>query len=121
MKYNADEILMLTDTFVDQSMSELTKIAKKSVKELDPKAKVRNRGKCVFPADHPKVKDQKDHFPLKNVAQARNALARANQFSSAPEWFKGSIEEFVNTIHRAVKKEYPSIEVTEASKKPGKG
>lgn len=120
MKYNADEILMLTDTFVNQSILEFKKIAKKSEKDSDPKAGVRTRGKCVFPAEHSKVKDNKDHYPINNAAQARNALARANQYSSAPEWWKGSLQELVSAVQRAVKKEYPSIEVSKASDNPGK-
>ena len=75
-------------------------------------AKVRARGKCVFPAEHPSVKDNKDHFPINSVAQARNALARAGQFDSVPSWFKGTLTSLKNSIQRAVKKEYPSIEIS---------
>lgn len=87
----------------------------------DSKAKVRNRGTVIFPAEHSSIKDNKDHFPINDAAQARNALARANQFSSAPEWYKGSLESLVSAVARAVKKHYPSIEVSKAAKKPGKG
>ena len=103
-----DELLNLADTF--------EKLAKE-----DPKAKVRNRGTCVFPAEHPKVKDNKDHFPINNEAQARDALGRANQFSSAPEWYSGSLQSLVNAVARKVKSKYPGIEVSEKSTKPGKG
>lgn len=87
----------------------------------DPKAKVRNRGTCVFPAEHSSVNDDKEHFPINNEAQARNALARANQFSSAPSWYSGSLNSLVNAVARKVHGKYPGIEVSEASKKPGKG
>jgi len=53
--------------------------AKKKKEKLDPKAKVRNRGVVVFPAESDKVLDNKDHFPINNLRQARNALSRANQ------------------------------------------
>lgn len=96
----------------------LTAVAAKKPKA---KAKVRSKGKVVFDSTHPKVKDNKDHFPINSVAQARNALARANQFSKTPEWFKGTLKEFVNSVVKAVKKHYPSIEVSEKAKKPGKG
>lgn len=89
-------------------------------RKLDPKAKVRNRPSPVFDAKHPKVSDSKDHFPLGNEAQARNALARANQFSSAPSWWKGSVQELVNAVSRAVHSKYPGIKQSEKSKKPGK-
>ena len=94
------------------------KYSEKSSK--NSKAKVRNRGKCVFPAEHPKVKDNKDHFELNTIGQARNALARASQYSSAPTWYKGSLTSLVESVRKAVHKEYPSIELSEASKKPGK-
>lgn len=74
----------------------------------------------IFPANHPKVNDNKGHYPLGNVAQARNALARASQHKEVPEWWKGSLKELVSSVARKVKKEYPSIEVSEAAKKPGK-
>lgn len=121
MSYTPEELLILSEAFANQLDESLKVFAAKAKKELDPKAGVRSRGKCVFPAEHPKVTDDKDHFPITNVGQARNALARVNQYSSAPEWWKGSLTELVNAVHKAVKKEYPSIEVTKASGKPGKG
>jgi len=77
----------------------------------------RRRGDCVFPAEHPKVLDNADHFPINTVSQARNALARCAQYDSAPKWYKGSLASLQKTVRRAVKKKYPSIEVTE----PGPG
>lgn len=84
-------------------------------------AKSRTRPSPVFDSTHPKVKDNKDHFPLGDADQARNALARANQYSSAPDWWGGSLEELVNAVVRKVKKEFPSIDVSKSSSKPGKG
>lgn len=116
---NIDNILSLASEFEYLATSNMVKNAKESKK--DPKAAVRSRGKCVFPAEHPKVTDDADHYPVNTVAQARNALARANQMSKAPEWYKGSLESFLKTVVSAVKKHYPSIEISEAAKKPGKG
>ena len=99
----------------------ITALAAAKKKKVDPKAKVRNKGKVVFPANSSKVKDKKDHFPINSAAQARNALARANQFKTVPPWFKGTLKELVSAVARAVKREYPGIEVTKKSKKPGKG
>ena len=101
--------------------SKFESLAKESLSKLDPKAKVRNRGKVVFPAESSKVTDNKDHYPVQNIDQARNALARANQMKAAPDWYKGSLKEFVNAVVRKVHSEYPSIEISEKSKKPGKG
>lgn len=93
----------------------------KEAKKHDKGAAVRNRGTCVFPAEHPSVKDDKDHFPITSEAQARNALARASQYSKAPSWYKGSLQSLVSAVQRAVHKKYKGIKVTEKSKKPGKG
>jgi hypothetical protein len=87
----------------------------------NPKAHLRNRGDVIFPAESSKVKDDKDHFPYNSIAQSRNALARANQYTSVPSWYNGSLKELVTRVANAVKKKYPSIEVTEASKHPDKG
>lgn len=89
-------------------------------KSAGKKAKSRSRGKCVFQSSDSKVKDNKDHFPINSVAQARNALARASQYGSAPKWYEGKLKSLVSTVSKAVKKEYPSIDETEASEKPGK-
>lgn len=106
MTYQIDLIFKYANTFEKLSKGE---------------AKVRSRGTCVFPAEHSSVKDNKDHFPINSEDQARNALARANQYSSAPEWYSGSLQSLVNAVARKVHGKYPGIEVTEKSKKPGKG
>jgi len=87
----------------------------------DPKAKLRNRGDVVFPAGSPKVTDEKDHFPINNKNQARNALARANQYKEAPKWYKGSLDSLVKKVANSVQRKYKDIEVTKAAKTPGKG
>lgn len=71
----------------------------------------------VFPADDKQVLDGKSHFPLGSVAQARNALARANQYDASPKWFKGTLKELKKRVADTVKKEFPSIEVSEESYK----
>lgn len=79
-----------------------------------------DRGDCVFPANSGKNKSSKDRFPINNENQARNALARANQYSSAPEWYDGDLQSLVNAVVRKVKAKYKDIEVTKKSTKPGK-
>lgn len=79
------------------------------------------RGDAIFHHTHPKVKDDADHFPINDIDQARNALARVNQYSSAPDWYDGSLEELVNTVVREVGKKYESIDISESAKTPGKG
>jgi hypothetical protein len=81
----------------------------------DPKAGVRNRGKVVFTAESPKVKDDKDHFPIGDIGHARNALSRMSQYKTVPTWYKGSLSALKNAIKRAVKKAFPSIEVSESA------
>ncbi len=119
MSYTADELLTLADDFEKMASNSLVKTAKKKENKLDPKAKVRNRGTVCIPAES--AKDKNDHFPINNEAQARNALARVNQYSSAPDWYKGSLQSLVSLVARKVHSKYPKIEVSKASKKPGKG
>ncbi len=95
----------------------LEKTAAKKKKKLDPKAKVRNRGTVIFPAESPNVKDDKDHFPINDEAQARNALARSHQYDKVPSWYKGSLKSLQEAVRRKVKSKYKGIEVSEPKKK----
>lgn len=89
--------------------------------EENPEAKVRNRGNVVFPAESSSVKDNKDHFPINSESQARNALARASQYSSVPKWYTGTLDSLVGKVQSRVKGKYPSIETTKKSATPGRG
>lgn len=87
-------------------------------KKEDPEAAVRNKPNAVFDNESSLVNDNKDHFPLGSAAQARNALARVNQYSSVPKWCNcKSLEEMKKKVANAVKKEFPSIDVSEESYK----
>ena len=79
----------------------------KDKKKLDPKAKVRNRGTVCVPASS--AKDKKDHFPINNIDQARNALARVGAYDKAPPWYSGSLASLKNLVSRKVHSKYPSI------------
>jgi len=70
-------------------------------------------GTFIFP------KERK--FPIPDESHGRNALSRANQYSSAPSWYDGSLQSLVSRVHSAVKKKFPGIDTTEKSEKPGKG
>ena len=108
MSNKIDELLALAEQFEN--------LASESP---DPKAKVRNRGTVCVQAEQ--AKDNKDHFPINSEDQARNALARVNQYSSAPDWYKGSLQSLVSLVAKKVHSKYPSIEVSKSAKKPGKG
>ena len=90
----------------EMKANQLLALAKEKQK-LDPKAKVRNRGTVCVPASS--AKDKKDHFPINNEAQARNALARVHQYSSVPEWYSGSLKGLQALVSRKVHSKYPSI------------
>lgn len=115
MNYDLDNLLDLTTAFEDETKQALIKTANK---KLDPNAKTRNRGTVCVPAES--AKDKKDHFPINNIDQARNAIARVNQYSKVPDWYKGSLQSLVNAVVRKVHSKYPSIESSKAAKKPGK-
>lgn len=120
----------LIEKMVEIKSSEGLGMNKETIKKIAEQAeefekvaagKDKPRGEFIFPADHPKVKDNKGHLPLNTEGRGRNALARANQFSKAPKWYKGTLQEFINTVVRAVHKKYPGIEISDKAKKPGKG
>jgi len=118
MSVKIDKLLGKVESFEKLAQQSLVAEAKKE-KKLDPKAKVRNRGTVVVPAE--KAKDKKDHFPINDEDQARNALARVNQLKKSPEWWSGSLQSLVNAVTRKVHSKYPKIEISEEAKKPGKG
>jgi len=99
-------------SLLDVLQEKVDLLIEKKKRKLDPSAKVRNRPSPIFPADSKSVKDDKDHFPVSSIAQARNALARAGQFDSTPSWYSGKLSTLKSKIKSAVKRKYPSIEVS---------
>ena len=115
---NTIDEMLDSDEVLDEAKK---KLVGKSGRPLKKGAAGRSRGKCVLPYEHSKVTDKKDHFPINSENQARNALARVNQYKKAPKWYEGSLEVLVKTVANAVKKAYPDIKVTKAAETPGKG
>jgi hypothetical protein len=93
---------------ISEFASHFEKLAtkKSEKKKLDPKAKVRNRGKVIFPAE--RSKDKKDRYPINNIDEARAALRYAGKQKSAP-WFNGTLEEMKKKVEREVHKAFPSL------------
>jgi hypothetical protein len=114
MSYTIEQLLTLATQFDELSSESLQKTAAKK----DPKAEVRNRGNVCVPAEQ--AKDKKDHFPINSEAQARNALARVHQYSSVPEWYKGSLKGLQALVAKKVKAKYPKIDVGGKDKKSKK-
>jgi hypothetical protein len=109
MSLSPEELLKIASDYDNVATRALVVTAKKKEKKkLDPKAKVRNRGTVCVSAEQ--AKDKKDHFPINDEAQARNALARVQQLTSAP-WYKGSLEGLKALVARKVKSKYPGINV----------
>lgn len=110
MSYSAEQLLKMASSYDNVATKALVVTAKKKEKKsLDPKAKVRNRGTVCVPAES--AKDKKDHFPINDADQARNALARVHQYSSVPDWYKGSLSGLQALVARKVKAKYPKIDV----------
>jgi hypothetical protein len=85
---------------------------------LDKMAKIlpagKNRPAAIFPKEHPKVNDGKDHYPIPDKVHGKSALQRLSQFrDSKPTWWDGSIDELKNAILRAVKGKFPGMEIEE--------
>lgn len=74
----------------------------------------------IFPASSKDVKDGRSHFPIQDIAHGRNAIARVNQYKALPKWYSGklTLEKFVKHVVSAVKKRYPSIEVSKEALVP---
>jgi len=93
-------IMYMLDEIVAKACTSV--IAKKTVKQ-------RARGTSVFQSTHPKVKDNKDHFPINDLAHGRNALARVMQYDSAPSWYDGTLGGLQSAVKRAVYKKFPGL------------
>ena len=85
-------------------------------KQEDHRAEIRNRGKVIFSSEDKKVNDNKDHFPINSLTQARNAIARVNQYSTVPKWFDGTLKQVIDKVYKEVHKNYPSIKIDEDKK-----
>lgn len=108
MSYTTEQLLSLAAQYEELAIDALEATAKKKEHhKRDPKAKVRNRGTVCVPASS--AKDHQDHFPINDEDQARNALARVHQYSSAPSWYKGSLKGLQDLVSRKVHSKYPSI------------
>ena len=105
------------DYWCEKPLEVIAKAAKKTKenKKHDPKASLRNRGKCVFPAGSSKVNDDKDHYPINSEKQGRAALSYAGKQKSAP-WYNGTVEEMRKAVQRAVHKAFPNIGKEEKKK-----
>jgi 5'(3')-deoxyribonucleotidase len=78
----------------------------------------KDRPAPIFPKESPKVKDDKDHFPIPDKNHGLNALARVNQYGAAPSWYEGSLEDLKAAVLKAVKSKFPGIEIEEKKFKP---
>jgi hypothetical protein len=108
MSRDANKLLKITCNYEKIGITSLIiEAKKKEKKKLDPKAKVRNRGTVCVPASS--AKDKKDHFPINDEGQARNALARVHQYSSVPSWYGGSLKSLQSLVSGKVHSKYPSI------------
>jgi hypothetical protein len=67
----------------------------------------KQKAHCIFPKNHPKVKDNKDHYPIPDLSHAQNALARSHQ--DIGSWFDGSAKELQNIVKLAVYKKFPGL------------
>lgn len=67
----------------------------------------------IFASTNEKVNDKKNHFPINNKEEAKAALTRVAEYSTAPIWYNGALSEVVDKVKIEVQNKYPSIEVVE--------
>jgi len=94
------------ETEFDEETSADTYIRTAAKEKLNPKAKNRNRGKCVVPAE--RALDHTDHYPINSIEEGRAALRYVGKQKSAP-WYRGSVESLRNAVERAVHSTYPEL------------
>ena len=102
MTTSPTKILELATDFEEQTTSGLTSIAKKEEKPA-------TKGKFALPANHSKVTDSKDHYPLNSEKEGHVALTATKKLNTLPSWFKGSLEELKSAVQKAVKKAFPKL------------
>ena len=94
----------------DMSKDMLDEIVAKVCEPIIAKTvKQRARGTSVFQSTHPKVEDNKDHFPINDLAHGRNALARVMQYDSVPSWYNGTLGGLQSAVKRKVYKKFPGL------------
>ena len=81
--------------------------------------KQRSRGTCVFQNTDPKVKDNKDHFPINDLAHGRNALQRVEQYKSCPKWYDGTLKQVQDKVKREVYKKFPGLKSRKEKREKG--
>ena len=67
-------------------------------------------------ASSEKVNDNKEHFPIANVDQAKSALVRVSEYSTAPRWYDGPLSEVQAKVREAVLRSYPYLEQSSEEK-----
>jgi len=102
------------------TQSQLRQIIKEELEALLGEKKLTSQQRKDLPGSSFIFRKERK-FPIPDEDHARNALSRANQYSSAPKWYDGSLESLVKRVASAVHKKFPGIEVSKAAKTPGKG
>ncbi len=69
--------------------------------------------KVIFSSKDSKVNDSKDHFPINDIDQARNALIRVEEYQTVPKWYDGPLSEVVTKVKDTIKQTYSSLEVSD--------
>lgn len=92
----------------------------KTAKKGKSKSELKDGDFLFVEGKHPKVKEGR-HFPIDTEARARNALSQVNKLTVKPDWWKSTLKELVAAVAKGVKRRYKNIEISDASKKPGKG
>ena len=64
---------------------------------------------AIIVSDSEGVTDSNDHFPIPDIAHARNALRRVARFEASPSWWGGELEVLQAEVRRAVYAKFPSL------------
>jgi hypothetical protein len=90
----------------------LFKVAEKRKSNLEKHLLIfakKNRNNSIFTANHNKVLDDSDHFPINTVSEAKKAISRSKKYTEVPKWYDGSLSDLINTVVSAVNSKFPDL------------
>ncbi len=103
--FPGSEVLELSSKNPSKRVLELAKV-------LTPPDRFIQKKVVAFSSGHEKVNDRKDHLPMNTLEQAKVSLERAEEYTTAPKWYDGSLSEVKNKVQDIVQKRYPSLEIS---------
>jgi len=75
----------------------------------EPEAHIFETSAYVLSEKNIKVKDNKGHYPMDTLEQAKRSLAIVNKLTEVPEWYEGTLEELKSKVKEAIVEKHPKV------------